>query len=157
MDPTLFEYFERLMICLSPLAVAWLGLQSSRTEKQTKKYMESQQQLKEANDKLEAKNREEIQKKLDNIGSSMEAMQRQIEALETKVASITSMDRKIEKLVEMSNVNYEFCSSLSQLVSAIGTALDKSTGICSDDLPAEMRRHHDVEHQLTARIGKIMY
>lgn len=157
MDPSMFDYFERLMICLSPLAVAWLGVQSSRNEKQTKKYMESQQQLKEANDKLEAKNREEIQRKLDSLGSTMESMKQQIEGLESKVASLTIMDQKIERLVEMSNVNHEFCLSLSQLVSAIGNALDSSTGINSGNLPVEMQRHQNLERQLATRTGKIIY
>lgn len=157
MDPTLFDYFERLMICFTPIAVAWFGLRASKNEKQTKKYMESQQQLKEANDKLAAKEKEDLQKKLDSIGSSVEAMQKQIDGLEGKIASISIMDQKIGQLVGLTNINHEFSLSLSQLVLAIGDSLDSSVGINSGSLKTEIERHKNTERELSARTGKILY
>lgn len=152
-----FEYFERIVLCLSPIIIAWYGYQSSKSEKQTKKYIESQEELKKANEKLKQKEKEEMQEHFDKIDSSITSLSKQVESLNKSIGKISEIDKRIDNLVKMSNVNFEFCTSLSAVISSIGNALDSSDAIESGTLRDDLTAHQNRERDLMNRVHKIVY
>lgn len=154
---TFLEIFQIIMTCISPIIIAWFGYSASKNEKQTKKYMESQEQLKQANDKLKDKEKKELQEHFNKLDNSITSLKNQVNKLEASISKISEIDKRIEGLVEMSNVNFEFCNSLSAVISSIGNALDSSDVINSETLQNDIATHKAKAEALVNRAVKIVY
>ena len=154
---TFLEVFQVIMTCISPIIIAWFGYSANKNEKQTKKYMEAQEQLKQANDKLKNKEKEELQEHFDKLDNSITTLTQQVKKLEKSISKISEIDKRIEGLVEMSNVNFEFCNSLSAVISSIGNALDSSDVIDSGTLQSDIAAHKVKAEALVNRAVKIVY
>lgn len=152
-----FDYLERIIVCLSPIVIAWFGLRASRNEKQTKKYISAQEELRQANEKLKAKEKEELQAHFDKIDTSISSLADQVSKLETAIGKISEIDKVMTNLVTMSNVNFEFCTSLSAVISSIGNALDSSDAIVSGSLQTDLAEHQKRERELVNKVCKIVY
>lgn len=151
------EIFQIIMTCISPIIIAWFGYSANKNEKQTKKYMESQEQLKQANNKLKDKEKKELQAHFTKLDNSIASLTNQVKNLETSISKISEIDKRIEGLVEMSNVNFEFCNSLSSVISSIGNALDSSDMIDSGTLQKDIAAHKIKAEDLVNRAVKIVY
>ena len=154
---TFLEVFQIVMTCVSPVIIAWFGYSANKNEKQTKKYMESQEALKKANTALKEKEKEELQAHLDKIDNSINSLTKQVQNLEKSISSISEINKRIDGLVEMSNVNFEFCNSLSAVISSIGNALDSSDVIDSGTLQTDLATHKKKAEELVNRAVKIVY
>lgn len=154
---TFLEVFQIVMTCLSPIIIAWFGYSASKNEKQTKKYMQSQEELKQANAKLKEKEKEELKTHFDKIDKSINSLTKQVQNLEQSISKISEIDKRIDGLVEMSNVNFEFCNSLSAVISSIGNALDSSDVIDSGTLQTDLATHRKKAEELVNRAVKIVY
>ena len=134
-----------------------MGYHSSKNEKQTRKYLESQEELKKANAKIKAKEKEEMQEHFDKLDNSINSLKNQVKQLEASINKISAIDKRIDGLVEMSNVNFEFCNSLSSVISSIGNALDSSDIIDSGTLQKDINAHKKKAEELVNRAVKIVY
>lgn len=150
-------YFEKIITCCSPIVIAWFGVVSARNEKQTKDYIEAQEKAKKANDALKAKEQEELQAHFDKLDKSIGALRLQVDNLEASIGKLSEMDKRLNNLVEMSSINFEFCQSLSAVISSIGNALDSSDAIESGTLKNDLGNHLQTERSLSARMCKIVY
>lgn len=153
----ILELFERLMVCISPFFIAWMGYRSSKSEKQLKKYMESHEELKRVNAEIKEKEKKELQEHLSKIDDSISSLTKTVNTLEGKVDKIGAIDKQLERLVDMSNANLEFCQSLSSVISSIGNALDSSEVIPSGALREELNAHKKRERELLQKVFKIVY
>ena len=152
-----FEIFERLMICLSPFFIAWMSYRSSQNEKQMKKYMESHEELKRISAELKEKEQKELQEHLSKIDKSIASLTKTVNTLEDKVDKIGAIDKQLERIVDMSNADLEFCQSLSSVISSIGNALDSSEVIPSGALREDLKAHKKREQELLNKVFKIVY
>ena len=152
-----FDYLERIVVCISPIVIAWFGYRASKNEKQTKKYIETQEELKRANDTLKKKEKDELQAHLDKLDESIGTLTLEINGLKKSINGISEIDKRLNNLVEMSNVNFEFCTSLSTVISSIGNALDSTDVIESGNLRNDLSDHQKKEHELIAKVCKIVY
>lgn len=151
------EVFQIILGCISPIIIAWFGYCASKNEKQTKKYIESQEELKKANNKLKDKENEELQKHFTSIENSIQSLADQVSKLEKSINTISEIDRRLDGLVEMSNINFEFCTSLSSVISSIGNALDSSNVIDSGTLQIDIAAHKAKADALVNQAVKIVY
>ncbi len=150
-------YFEKIVTCCSPIVIAWFGIVAARNEKQTKNYIEAQEKVKKANDALKAKEKEELQAHFDKLDKSIGALRDQVNNLEASIGKISEMDKRLNNLVEMSSINFEFCQSLSTVISSIGNALDSSDAIESGTLKKDLGTHLQTERSLASKMCKIVY
>ena len=56
----------------------------------------------------------------------------------------------------MSNVDFEFCNSLSSIITSIGNALDSSDVIDSDTLQQDLINHRKKTEELVNKAVKIV-
>lgn len=152
-----FDYFERFVICMSPIIIAWSGIQSNKNRKQQEKYIKTQEDLKNANDKIKAKEKQELQEHFDKLDTSISTLTQKVEKLEQSIEKIAEIDKRINSLVEMSNINFEFCTSLSAVITSIGNALESSDAIESGTLLSDLTAHKKNELGLIGRMCKIVY
>ena len=152
-----FDLIDRFIVCCSPIIIAWFGFKASKNEKQTKRYMAVQEELRLANEKLKEKEKEELQEHFDKIDSSISSLATQVQKLEKSMNKISEIDKVMTNLVTMSNVNFEFCTSLSAVISSIGNALDSSDAIVSGSLQTDLAEHQKRERALVQKVCKIVY
>ncbi len=155
--PSFFDYLERFVVCISPIIIAWFGYRANKNEKQTKKYMEAQEELKKANEELKNKESEELQHHLNKLDKSINDLTTKVNRLDSSISSIGEIDTRLNNLVEMSNANFEFCSSLSTVISSIGNALDSSDVIESGNLKHDLAEHQKTERALISKVCRIIY
>ena len=151
----LLSIFEVVVTSLSPIIVAWFGVSANKNAKQTKKYMESQEALKVANAKIKEREQQDLQDQLSSLDAAIKQLTQQVSSIEKSISVIPEIDKRLDNLVKMSAINFEFCTSLSSTVSAIGTELDSKTEIDAADLKLE--RHKQKEEELINRAVKIVY
>ena len=142
---------------VSTIIVAWFGLQSSKSQKDQAKYLKAQEDLKKANDEMKVKEKEELQEHFNKLEGSIDSLTTQVKNLEKSIGKISEIDKRLNNLVEMSNVNFEFCTSLSAVISSIGNALDSSDAIESGTLQHDLLEHKKHETALINRMCKIVY
>ena len=151
------EIVERIIICLSPIIVAWFGFQANKNEKQTKKYFESQEALKAANDALKAKEKQELQAHFDKVDNAIKDLSNEVKNMQTSLSKLTEIDNMMTNLVTMSNNNFQYCTSLSTVISSIGHALESSDVIESGKIGEEIAAHEERERKLINNVCKITY
>ena len=152
-----FDYFERIMICISPIVVAIFAYKSSSNEKQTKKYMEAQEELKKANASIQQKEQENLEKRLKNIDDAIRQINNKINGIDAKMGEITLIDKRIDNLITMSNANFEFCTSLSAVITSIGDALDNDERMDTKKLRSDIEKHKETEREIIKKVCKIAY
>jgi len=84
-------------------------------------------------------------------------MKAQFERMDKTVENLSSLQKQLSGLIELSSANMELCQSLSNVVSSIGDALDSTDSINSSDLKKRLHEHHQKEQDITNRILKIVY
>ena len=152
-----FEIFERFIVCLTPIIVALVGLQSSRVEKHTKDLVEKQKELNEAKKKIEANEKQALDDHFKKLDDSLSKLTAKVDKLDDRVGQMSKLDGQLKGLIEMSTANMELCQSLSGIVTSIADALDSTEIIDSGNLKAELQAHRKKENEITNRVMKIMY
>lgn len=138
-----YEIFVGIVTCVTPLIVGFLGYKSSVSEKRTKEYMEAQKELSELNLKIKETEQKELLSHLTDIDNSIIDVQSKIGKMERQINEIATIKKSVEKVLVMSKENSEFCISLSNIISSIGTSLDLSSSIETDELHEEIRKHKE--------------
>lgn len=153
----IFGYLEKFLTCASPIIVAWFAYRANRSEKQTKKYLEAQEALKTANNTLKERDDKEVQRQFQEITDLTGTILKKFDDVDAQLKNISILDKKIENLIEISNLNFEFCTSLSVIISSIGSALDKSNNFKDSDLSADLKQHRIREQEIVNKVCKIIY
>ena len=154
---TILDAFQIIMTAITPIIVGWFGYAAAKNEKQTKKYIEAQEELKKANAVIKSKEMDEMQKHFDKLDKSISKLTKQVEVLEKSIDKVSEIDRRIDGLVTMSNVNFEFCNSLSSVITSIGNALDSSDVIDSNTLQQDLTNHKKKAEELVNKAVKIVF
>ena len=150
-----FAFFERIAICLSPIIVGYFSLVASRNEKNTKKFIESQAKLQAAEKKIADQEKEELDAKFKTITDAVATISDKVGKIETKLEHLANMKVQVDNLMELSNANFEFCTSLSMVIKSIGNALDASEVISSEGIKEALNVHTSREYKLISDVCKI--
>jgi len=140
---TFFDMFEKTMAIITPLFIAFLGYRSTVSEKRTKQYMEAQKELGELNLKIKETEQKELLSHLSDIDNSIIDVQSKIGKMEKQINEISNIKKSIEKVLIMSKENSEFCISLSNIISSIGSSLDSNTNMDTKELHDEIKKHSE--------------
>ena len=154
---TAFEHLKDLITCVSPIIIALFAYWSSRNEKQTKEYLEIQKKHQDLLDEEAKKDRKSIDDHFNKIDERLCNVNSQVTKLNKSIEEIEDLSKKINGLVSLSNINFEFCTSLSHMISAIGTSLDSSAVIDSVNLKSELSEFNKKQSEYSSRAVKIIY
>ena len=157
MGSSAFDLFERFIVCITPIALGFIGVQQTRSEKKSKEFLDLQKQLDEARREKDERDKLELQEHFQKLENSIETMSRKISEMENTVNNITKLNKQITGLIQLSSANLQLCQSLSNIVSSIGDALDSTDSISSGDLKVQLLNHRKKEQEVTEEILKIMY
>lgn len=152
-----FSILERLIACLSPIFIAWCGWKITTSERKSKEYRE----LKE---KYEIETEEKRQLERRAHAELLKETAEKVETLSDEIAELrrgsdhSAIEKNLQALMSLSNTNFQYCRSLSRVVSSIGKAL-VSTGTLEDPTEVQLaiRQHEEDEQKLTDAIFKIQY
>lgn len=153
---TLFEIFEKIVMVLSPIIVAFFGWRSAVTSKQTREFIELEKKYKESE-----KERAEQEAKLQQ--EKITAISKQVESLQSTVQELSdSLDLKpvynqLDKITEISQVNYDYSLSLSQVICAIGKCIESNNLGSSDAVTKALEEHTKCEKAISQRMCKIAF
>ena len=153
---TPFEIIERLIVCISPIVVAWFAWRSSVSQKRTKEFLELQTKY---NAELEATKKREA----DAQHAAMEKMSDDIAKLESKVDTLVNsldleeINGQLKNILELSNINFDYSQSLSQVICAIGDCVERSSIGNTSVVADELAKHKVKEREITGRLVKILY
>ncbi len=148
---------ERIITCITPVILAVIGLRQTRANKKVEEFTRVSKELAEMRDKEDQRQKKELDEHFKKIEGSFDEFKKEFSGLSEKVESLSKLDRQLRGLIELSQVNFEFCQSLSTIVSGIADALDSTDQINSEGLKTQLADHHKTEQALAGRILKIVY
>lgn len=151
------KILEGIITCVTPVILAIIGLRQTRANKKVEEYTKLNQELAEMRDKEEQRQKKELDEHFKKIEGSFDDFKQEFSSLSEKVEKLSKLDRQLSSLIELSQVNFEFCQSLSTIVSGIADALDSTDAINSEGLKSQLAEHHKTEQALAGRILKIVY
>lgn len=150
------EVFEIVITCLSPIIVAIIGCMQARRDKADKKYRELREQYDREKEDREAKEKEESDMALEEIKNSIKTMSDEI--AELKIASKhQEINDELKALVKATTYNFEYSQSLSNVIDAIGTALQQSDNIPHDEINKAIEKHRETDQDLKTKLYKALY
>lgn len=151
------KILEGIIACITPIILAFIGLRQTKANKKVEEYTKLSKELAEMRDQEEQRQKKELDAHFKKIEDSFEDLKRDFSTISEQVEKLSKLDRQLSSLIELSQVNFEFCQSLSTIVSGIADALDSTDVINSADLKAQLAEHHKTEQALAGRILKIVY
>ena len=156
-DPSTFDIIERAVVCITPIILALIGLQSSRSQKKAQSIVDMQKQIQENAEEKEKREKEELEAHFSKLENSISEMRKQFKDMESTVTKLSNLDKQLQGLYTLNSANLELCQSLSNIVSSIGDALDSTDSIQSGNLKQELQEHRKKQDAVTIRMAKIMY
>lgn len=154
---TFFDIFERIIVCLTPIILAIIGLAQVKSQKKVDDYAKSQQELSKARAELAERDKAELEEHFTKLETQLDGFESKINDLDKKVEHLSKLDKQLAGLIDISSANFGLCQSLSNVMSSIGDALDSTESINSVDLKKQLSKHRQKEQELTERIFKTIY
>lgn len=151
-----FSIIQNFITVLTPIIVAWFGYKQVKSQKQTKEYQELQAKYEEEKEKLRKKEADDQKALFEEFRQSLESLQNEVRGLKEAQAN-SKVEKDIASLVTMSNINFEYCQSLSKVIGSIGEALTDVPTVDSDTINTALEKHKDEEQALVRKIYKISY
>lgn len=154
----MMEAITAFITCLSPIIVAYFGYITTRQQKQTKEFIELQTKYNQQNEQMKKQEMEEQQKAIKEIQASVAKLQEQFVALDKRM-NIDEINDRLNNILELSHINYEYSQSLSQVICAIGDCIESThaNDPHTNRVSREMERHQEEEKRISARIFKVAY
>lgn len=151
----MLEVIMAVITCLSPIIVAYFGYMSSKQQKQTKEFIELQTKYNTMNEANKKKELEDQKKAIAGIQQSVKDLQNQMNDLK-KSMNIDDINMKLKDIIEISQVNFEYSQSLSQVICAIGDCIDGSNvdKDAAKSFKHELNKHQENEREYVQRIFK---
>lgn len=163
---------------ISPFIMTYIAYRLAKTERGTKKYREAQKIIAEQNrtiadqkkkaedtalqnqfaaqkqelrDVTESQNNQikDLVNTIDNLGKSVNTF---IE----KADKIDSIDSQLDKLIQMSDINFQYSRSLSSVVVTIGQSLKQQKLDQDSEIDASITTHKKVETDLLNKLCKVL-
>lgn len=143
---------------LTPIIVAWFGYRQTKSQKQSDEYIKLRDKYESEQEKSRKEEVEQQKKQFEEFGKSLQELQKQVKAIQdSQTTSSSKVEQDLVSLVNMSNVNFEYCQSLSRVVGTIGEALGTVDSVDEEVITKAIEKHKDDEQSLIRRIYKISY
>ncbi len=151
----MLEVIMAVITCLSPIIVAYFGYMSSKQQKQTKEFIELQTKYNQMNESNKKKELEDQKNAIAGIQQSVKDLQDQMNDLKMSI-NIDDINIKLKDIIEISQVNFEYSQSLSQVICAIGDCIDGSNvdKDAAKSFKHELNKHQENEREYVQRIFK---
>ena len=150
------DVFETVITCLSPIIIAIIGFMQARRDKSNKEYRELREKYDREKEAQAVKEKEESDKVLEEIQKSIATMTEEIAELKA-IGQHHDINKELEKLVQATTINYEYSQSLSGVVEAIGSSLQKTDMIQHDEIDVALAKHRDTDRELKKKLYKALY
>lgn len=151
------KLLEGILTCITPVILAIIGLRQTKANKKVDDYAKAQSEIEGMRKAMDERQKKDLEQHFEKIENSITKLQAQVDEMHVTIETLSKLDRQISSLIELSNVNFEFCQSLSTIVSGIADALDSTDAINSADLKEQLAEHRKTEQALAGRIVKIVY
>lgn len=154
----MLEIIMSVITCLSPIIVAYFGYIATKQQKQTKEFIDLQTKYNTQNEALKKKEMEDQKQSIDAIRKSVADLQKQIIDLKQQV-DLSKINDQLENIINISQVNFEYSQSLSQVICAIGDCIESAhVGEAqTKKFKTELERHQSEERKFVNRIFKVVY
>lgn len=154
-----FEIISSLITCISPIIVAYFGYIATKQQKQTKEFIDLQTKYNAQNETIKKQEAEAQKKLVTEIQDSVNKLREQVKTLEDKF-DIQRINDRLEDIIDISQVNFEYSQSLSSVICAIGDCVDNSVSdpTVANKFKNELNAHQAREREFTNRIlHKVAY
>ena len=151
----LIGYIEVLLTALSPIIAAFFAYKTAVTEKETKKYVE----LREKYEKEMQSKREAAEAAQSKAIADMQADVKQLRkemADWQKTINMNDVDSKLDCLLKVSKLNFDYSQSLSSVIAAIGDVVEKAEVGDVDTIREEIKRHKKEEMSIHSSLIKLI-
>lgn len=154
----MLEMVTAVITCLSPIIVAYFGYITTKQQKQTKEFIDLQTRYNNQNAEIKKQEAEAQKKSIADIQQSVKDLQTQLNNLESKI-DIKKINDRLEDIIDISQVNFEYSQSLSSVICAIGDCVDQSVDSdTAKKFKEELQAHQAREREFTKRIvHKVAY
>lgn len=158
MDSSAFvDMLVKIVGCITPIIVAYFGLRSARSEKETKSMLALKEESEQAKANLQKEREERLISRIDSIQDSVERIESKVDAIESRITEIEKMEEAFDRISSLSLLNYEFSTRMSKTIESIGDALVKSDFNESADVAEELRLHREFENETSHKAMNILY
>lgn len=141
---------ERIFAIFSPIFIAWCGWKISVTDRQNKAYRELRQQYDESMEKQRKKEQQEQANAIASTAKKVDELTAEVTEIR-RIQENQNIAEDIHELTKLVNINFEYCQSLSDVVSTMGQTSNNK------DVQEAVAQHKKTEHDLVSRIYKIQY
>lgn len=154
----MLEMITAVITCLSPIIVAYFGYITTKQQKQTKEFIDLQTRYNNQNAEIKKQEAEAQKKSIEDIQQSVKDLQIQLNSLESKF-DIKKINDRLEDIIDISQVNFEYSQSLSSVICAIGDCVDRTVDSdTAKKFNEELKAHQAREREFTKRIvHKVAY
>lgn len=154
----MYEIISSLITCISPIIVAYFGYIATKQQKQTKEFIDLQTKYNAQNDSIKKQEIDAQKKSISEIQNSIKVLRDQMIKLEQKV-DMDRINSRLEDIIDISQVNFEYSQSLSSVICAIGDCVDSAVEPeIANKFKAELSAHQIREREFTNRIlRKVAY
>lgn len=154
----MIETITAVITCLSPIIVAYFGYITTKQQKQTKEFIDLQTKYNNQNNEIKKQEAEAQKKSIGEIQKSITNLQTQINQLEAKF-DIKKINERLEDIIEISQVNFEYSQSLSSVICAVWECVDSTVDpVVAGKFKSELNAHQAREREFTNRIlHKVAY
>lgn len=154
----MYEIISSLITCISPIIVAYFGYIATKQQKQTKEFIDLQTKYNAQNDSIKKQEIDAQKKSISEIQNSIKVLRDQMIKLEQKV-DMDRINSRLEDIIDISQVNFEYSQSLSSVICAIGDCVDSAVEPeIANKFKAELNAHQIREREFTNRIlRKVAY
>jgi len=118
-----FDYFERAIICITPIIVAWFSWRSAVTQKKTKELVELQAKYNAKEKEIQKNEKDEQKQNIAKLSEDMCKVKEQIDQL-SQTLNLEELHKQLSKISAISKINYDYSQSLSQVICAIGKCIE---------------------------------
>lgn len=151
-----FDYLERLIICITPFIVGYFSWRTAVSQKKTKEFMELQAKYNTQQEEIKKSEAERQNQVIERMSQDIDSLRDQVDTLQ-KSLSLDSIKSQLSDVIELSNINFNYSQSLSQVICAIGDCIDKAAIGDTGSVAAELAKHKAQEREITNRLLKIVY
>lgn len=154
----MIDIITAIITCISPIIVAYFGYITTKQQKQTKEFIDLQTRFNNQNAELKKQEADQQKKAIEDVQKSIKNLEKQMQGLEAKF-DIKKINDRLDDIVEISQVNFEYSQSLSSVICAIGDCVDSSVDPkIASKFKTELNAHQAREREFTNRIiHKVAY
>lgn len=147
--------FERLVMCLSPIICAWMSYRSSVSQKKTKEFMDLQAKYNEQTEQIRKSEAEAQKKAIADMHTDIDNLRTQVKELSDSL-SIASISERLQDLIQISKINFDYSTSMSQLISAVGDCIETGSPEDIATMRKDVARHKQFEHAMASELLKLI-